>query len=51
MIVYENTDHQFDASGYDETYTTDQRCFTHRKTFEASNALFAEHIRIDRPFW
>ncbi len=51
MIVYENPNHQFDASGYDETYTADRQHFAHRQTFEALDALFAEHIRLDSPFW
>lgn len=49
MIVYENTDHQFDASSYDETYAVDRQHFTHRSTFEALDTLFTEHLKIDRP--
>ena len=51
MIVYESTDCQFDASGYDETYAADRQRFTHRQTFQALEEVFTKHIQLDGPFW
>lgn len=51
MIVYENTDHQFDATGYDTVYAADRQHFTHRATFTALEKLFDWYLRLKRPLW
>ncbi|NNF43087.1 MAG: class I SAM-dependent methyltransferase [Phycisphaerales bacterium] len=49
MIIHRNADRLFSGASYDETYSHDPERFAHAVTFRALEAVWRDHLPLDRP--